>query len=254
MRAVGEGGLLEDFSSLKAIQRGIDEAEQLLATKERTQQDIRTKLEGLRGKKARLDLIAERQRARELVSKKLKWVAFENDIRDTKKIKKSSEDVKTKLEELKVKARAAETVDGEKEGRMAAIVQRLLVPEKAMKVQQKAMVDTAVEKKMRDIAHIDELLAAEEEGKVDKEKSLLQAREDLARLEREQGEQVGEEEVEAEVGRLRRREEELEDRPPVQEQAPQQAAGRGGGLLVLLLLLPPPHSPASSSLLLLPPR
>ena len=106
--------------------------------------------------------------------------------------------MKTKVEELRAKAREAEKVEGEKEGKMAAIVQRLLVPEKAMKVhllllfffllcflllfshllfllllhfsphqvQQKAMVDTAVEKKMRDLAHLDELLAAEEESKV----------------------------------------------------------------------------------------
>ena len=111
---------------------------------------------------------------------------------------------------------------------------------------------------MRDIAHIDELLAAEEEGKVDKEKSLLQAREDLARLEREQGEQVGEEEVEAEVGRLRRREKELGSRGATLGAARTDLQSKNrllskqqaevGDSSSSSSFLPPPHSP----LLLLP--
>ena len=61
VKAVGEGGLVDDFDRLKDIQKAIDEAEALLSTKERTQQDMKAKLEALKGKKSRIDLVEQKQ-------------------------------------------------------------------------------------------------------------------------------------------------------------------------------------------------
>ena len=212
VRAVGEGGLVEDFDRLKEIQRTIDESEALLATKERTQEDLKAKMEAIKGKKLKLDSIEQKQVERELANKKLKWVRFENDIKDTKKIKKCVDDVKGKMEGLKGKIKEMKAVDGEKEGKMAAVVERLKVPEKALKSCQKVMADSPVERKVRDLDHLDELLAGEEENKLERKKNLGNVKEEIDRLNRELQHHGPEQELEKELARLRDKELQLDNK------------------------------------------
>ncbi len=63
-------------------------------------------------------------------------VRFENDIKDTKKIKKGVDDVKARVEALRLKVKSLEKVDGEKEGKWAAVASKLVLPEKMGRQQQ----------------------------------------------------------------------------------------------------------------------
>ena len=212
VRAVGEGGLVDDFDRLKDIQKAIDEAEALLVTKERTQQDMKAKLEALKGKKTRIDLVEQKQLERELVSKKLKWVRFENDIKDTKKIKKGVDDVKARVEALRLKVKTLEKVDGEKEGKLAAVASKLVVPEKIGRQQQKLVNDSPVERKMRELEHLDELLATEEESRHDREKKVADVRKEIEKLTCELAQQNPEQELELSLSRLRDKELQLDNK------------------------------------------
>ena len=212
VRAVGEGSLVDDFDRLKDIQKAIDEAEALLATKERTQQDMKAKLEALKGKKTRIDLVEQKQLERELVSKKLKWVRFENDIKDTKKIKKSVDDVKAKIEALRLKVKTLEKVDGEKEGKLAAVASKLVVPEKMGRQMQKLVNDSPVERKMRELEHLDELLATEEESRHDREKKVADVRKEIEKLTSELAQQHPDQELELSISKLRDKELQLDNK------------------------------------------
>merc|ERR1719192_495587 len=195
--------LKDDFDRLKDIQKAIDEAEALLSTKEPTQQDMKAKLEALKGKKSRIDLVEQKQLERELVNKKLQWVRFENDIKDTKKIKKSVDDMKARIEAFRAKVKSLESVDGEKEGKLAAVASKPVVPEKMGKQQQKLVNDPPVEKKLRELDHLDELLATEEESKQDREKKVAEVRKEIEKLTRELAQQNPEQELELSISKLR---------------------------------------------------
>ena len=212
VRAVGEGGLVDDFDSLKDIQKAIDDADALLATKERTQQDMKAKLEALKGKKTRIDFVEQKQLEKELVNKKLMWVRFENDIKDTKKIKKNVDDVKARVEALRTKVKTLEKVDGEKEGKLAAVASKLVQPEKMGKQQQKLVTDSPVERKIRELEHLDELLATEEESRHDREKKVADVRNEIEKLTRELGQQSPEQELELLISKLRDKELQLDNK------------------------------------------
>ena len=212
VRAVGEGGLVDDFDSLKDIQKAIDDADALLATKERTQQDMKAKLEALKGKKTRIDFVEQKQLEKELVNKKLMWVRFENDIKDTKKIKKNVDDVKARVEALRTKVKTLEKVDGEKEGKLAAVASKLVQPEKMGKQQQKFVTDSPVERKIRELEHLDELLATEEESRHDREKKVADVRNEIEKLTRELGQQSPEQELELLISKLRDKELQLDNK------------------------------------------
>ena len=212
VRAVGEGGLVDDFDSLKDIQKAIDDADALLATKERTQQDMKAKLEALKGKKTRIDFVEQKQLEKELVNKKLMWVRFENDIKDTKKIKKNVDDVKARVEALRTKVKTLEKVDGEKEGKLAAVASKLVQPEKMGKQQQKLVTDSPVERKIRELEHLDELLATEEESRHDREKKVADVRNEIEKLTRELGQQSPEQELELSISKLRDKELQLDNK------------------------------------------
>ena len=212
VRAVGEGRLVDDFSRLKDIQKTIDDSDALLKTKERTQEDLRNKMEGIKGKKMKLDSIGEKQEERNLVEKKLKWVRFENDIKDTKKIKKCVDDVKSRVEMIKGRMKELQKIEGEKESGMEEIQARLVLPEKAMKHTQKLMADSPVEQKLRDLEHLDELLAGEEENKTERLKNIERVKEEVAKLSRELAHHGPEQELDKELARLREKELQLDNK------------------------------------------
>ena len=59
VKAVGEGRLVEQFDRLKEIQKIVDNSDNLMMTKESTLESIKTKMEGIKQKKQKMDNIEQ---------------------------------------------------------------------------------------------------------------------------------------------------------------------------------------------------
>ena len=71
---------------------------------------------------------------KDIAEKKLKWIRFENDIREAKKIKKRTDEIRQIITGCKGQIQECNKIDEEKDVEMAKITEKLSVPEKLIQL------------------------------------------------------------------------------------------------------------------------
>jgi len=212
VKAVGEGQLVEDFSKLKGIQKVIDDSDNEIATKENTLESVNAKLEAIASKKIKIDNIEQLKVSKELAEKKLKWVKFENDIKEAKKIKKEVDRVKEGIVDFKKTIDECKIIDTKKDLELSTIKDRQAVPDKIIRQADKTMADNPVSQKMTELTHVEQLIKSAEEDMADRTETIESAKLEIERINRELKHFKPEQEVDKEVAKLRDKEGQIENK------------------------------------------
>ena len=212
VKAVGEGKLVEQFDRLKEIQKIVDNCDNLIETKEKTLESNEAKMEGIKQKKLKIDNIEQVLVNKNNAEKKLKWVRFENDIREAKKIKKRADELKQIITGLDEQIIECSKIDEEKDIEMARISQKLVEPEKLIKHIEKNMMEPVVNKKMMELEHIEQLMKSEEEDRVDRADNMERTKNEIEKITRELKHCVSDNAIDIEISKLRDKEHQVDNK------------------------------------------
>lgn len=212
VKAVGEGRLVEQFDRLKEIQKVVDNSDNLIMTKESTLESIKTKMEGIKQKKQKMDNIEQVMVNKDIAEKKLKWLRFENDIREAKKIKKRTDEIRQIVSGCKEQIQECNKIDQEKDVEMAKITEKLSVPEKLIQHTEKIMMEPMINKKMMELEHLEQLIKSEEEDRVDKAQNLEKTKIEIEKITRELKHCSADNAVDIEVSKLRDKEHQIDNK------------------------------------------
>eukprot|EP00092_Neocalanus_flemingeri_P017230 GFUD01018633.1.p1 GENE.GFUD01018633.1~~GFUD01018633.1.p1 ORF type:complete len:1079 (-),score=372.19 GFUD01018633.1:403-3639(-) len=212
VKAVGEGKLVEQFDRLKEIQKVIDNSDNLIETKENTLESIKNKMEGIKQKKIKMDNIEQVMVNKDIAEKKLKWTRFENDIREAKKIKKKTDEIKQIIAGCKEQIVECKKIDAEKDVEMGKITEKLAVPEKLIQYTERIMMEPMVNKKMMELEHLEQLMKSEEEDRVDKAENLDKTKIEIEKLTRELKHCSGDNAIDIEISKLRDKEHQIDNK------------------------------------------
>jgi len=212
VKAVGEGKLVEQFDRLKEIQKIIDDSENLITTKESTLENIRNKMEGIKTKKLKIDNIEQVMVNRDIAEKKLKWMRFENDIREAKKIKKRTDEIKQIISDCKEKIQECNKIEQEKESENAKLTEKLSVPEKVIRHTEKVMMEPMINKKLIELEHVEQMMKTEEEDRMDRADNLEKTKNEIDKIQRELKHCSAESTIDNEIAKLRDKEHQIDNK------------------------------------------
>ena len=157
VRAVGEGRLVDQFDKLKDFQETINKNSSLIQTKENTLKDLRSRIDQIKQKKSKLEEVEQMLDARLLAEKKLKWLEFDNHIKEAKKIKKKCEELKQKKEAVEAAISKCETVEKDKETELAKLSEEMSEPETFLRDYERQMIAPEISVRLSELEHIEQV-------------------------------------------------------------------------------------------------
>ena len=212
VRAVGEGKLVDQFDKLKEIQQTIVSSNGLIITKESTLDSLKHKLDSIASKKDKIDEIDKMVSHKILSQKKLKWAIFENDIANAKKVKKKYEEVKEELKACEEAISKCIEVDKKKEEEQKLIEDKMAVPESVIQGTERFMMEPEVSKKLMELDHVEQLIANEDEEKVERSKRLDAAKAEVEKISRELKYCPSDSVLDIELSKLKEKENEINNK------------------------------------------
>ena len=211
VRAVGEGRLVEQFDKLKDIQETISKNSGLIQTKENTLKDLRSRVEAINQKKSKLEELEQVLEAKLLAEKKLKWLEFENDIKEAKKIKKKVEELNEKKKAVEAAISECQQVDRKKETELSKLSEEMSGPEAFLRDYERQMIAPEMSAKLSELEQIEQLMNSEIEDNSDRLKTEEKTRAEISKLNRELKHCSSDSVLEVELTKLKEKEVEKYD-------------------------------------------
>ena len=95
--------------------------------------------------------------AKQLSEKKLKWLVFENDIKEAKKTKKKCEELNEKKKALEDAISKCQNVDQEKETELSKLSEEMSEPEAFLKDYEQQMIAPEISVRFSELEHIEQV-------------------------------------------------------------------------------------------------
>lgn len=184
----------------------------MIITKQSTLDNLKSKINAIEAKKQKLDEIDKLVSHKLISQKKLKWAVFESDIANAKKIKKQCDEIKAELKTSEDALIKCKEVDKLKDDEVKKLQEEMKVPESYIQETERIMMQPEISRKFEEFAHLEQLIASEEEEKSDRLKSLESAKAEVDKITRELKHCVSDSVVDAEIAKLKEKENQINNK------------------------------------------
>ena len=212
LKAVGQGVLVDQFGKLKEIQETIGSRDELISTKNSTLESLQSKMIALNKQKLKMENIEKLQSDREIAVKKRKWTVFENDIKEGKRLKKITDDIKSRIEENSKGIETCARIDTKRDDEISKAKKKLEVPKKTVQSTERRMMEPNVRNTLIEIEHMDQMIKNEEEDKVEKASMLERTKSEIEKITRELKHCSSDNTIDNEITKLKVKEHEIENK------------------------------------------
>ena len=149
--------------------------------------------------------------AKLLAEKKLKWLEFENDIKEAKKIKKKVEELNEKKKAVEAAISECQQVDRKKENELSKLSEEMSGPEAFLRDYERQMIAPEMSAKLSELEQIEQLMNSEIEDNSDRLKTEEKTRAEISKLNRELKHCSSDSVLEVELTKLKEKEVEKYD-------------------------------------------